>query len=78
MKSALFPADLQNGIGGCLLQGKGYELRKRIKIVYLNGYKDLSAVLSKVEADGGKVTLQKTPIGGNEFMAHCTDTEDNK
>lgn len=25
MKSAFFPADLVNGIGGCLMEGQGYE-----------------------------------------------------
>jgi predicted enzyme related to lactoylglutathione lyase len=50
MKSAFFPADLQNGdIGGCLIEGKGYEPANKGSLIYLNGGDDLSDILSKVE-----------------------------
>jgi predicted enzyme related to lactoylglutathione lyase len=78
MKSAFFPADLQNGIGGCLIEGPGYEPSPKGSLVYLNGGDDLSVPLSKVEAAGGKILLPKTAIGPNGFMAHFTDTEGNK
>ena len=78
MKSAFFPADLQNGIGGCIMQGEGYEPSVKGALVYLNGSDDLSVPLSKVEAAGGKILLNKTAIGQNGFMAHFTDTEGNK
>jgi len=78
MKSAFFPADLQNGIGGCLMEGQGYEPSTKGSLVYLNGGDDLSVPLSKVEAAGGKILLPKTAIGPNGFMAHFTDTEGNK
>ena len=78
MKSAFFPADLQNGIGGCLIEGKGYEPSPKGSLIYLNGGDDLSIPLSKVEAAGGKILLPKTAIGPNGFMAHFTDTEGNK
>jgi uncharacterized protein len=78
MKSAFFPADLQNGIGGCLIEGPGYEPSPMGSLVYLNGGDDLSGPLSKVEAAGGKILLPKTAIGPNGFMAHFTDTEGNK
>lgn len=78
MKSAFFPADLQNGIGGCLMEGQGYEPSTKGSLVYLNGGDDLSIPLSKVEAAGGKILLPKTAIGPNGFMAHFTDTEGNK
>jgi predicted enzyme related to lactoylglutathione lyase len=78
MKSAFFPADLQNGIGGCLMEGQGYEPSAKGSLVYLNGGDDLSVPLSKVEAAGGKILLPKTAIGPNGFMAHFTDTEGNK
>jgi predicted enzyme related to lactoylglutathione lyase len=78
MKSAFFPADLQNGIGGCITEAKGYEPSKMGSLVYLNGGEDLSVPLSKVEKAGGKIIMPKTAIGQNGFMAHFEDTEGNK
>ena len=79
MKSAFFPAELDTGgIGGCIIQGEGYEPSEKGSLVYLNGGDDLSIPLSKVEAAGGKVTLPKTAIGPHGFMAYFIDTEGNK
>lgn len=79
MKTAFFPADLKNGsIGGCLMEGQGYEPSQKGSLVYLNGGEDLSIPLSKVEAAGGKVLLPKTSLGPNGFMAHFADSEGNK
>jgi predicted enzyme related to lactoylglutathione lyase len=79
MKSAFFPADMKTGgIGGCIIQGEGYEPSAAGSLVYLNGGEDLGVPLSKVEAAGGKILLPKTAIGSNGFMAHFTDTEGNK
>jgi len=79
MKSAFFPAELETGgIGGCIIQGEGYEPSTTGSIVYLNGGDDLSAPLSKVESAGGKILLPKTAIGPNGFMAYFSDTEGNK
>ena len=79
MKSAFFPADLQDGgIGGCIIQGDGYEPSTSGAVVYLNGGEDLDIPLSKVEGAGGKVLLPKTAIGNNGFMAYFSDTEGNK
>ena len=78
MKSALFPADMENGIGGCIIQGDGYEPSVKGSLIYLNGGEDLSVPLSKIEAAGGKIILPKTSIGENGFMAYFNDTEGNK
>lgn len=79
MKSAFFPADLQGGkIGGCIIQGEGYEPTDKGCLVYLNGGDDLDVPLGRVEAAGGKVMLPKTSIGENGFMAYFSDTEGNK
>lgn len=78
MKCAFFPADLQKGVGGCIMQGDGYEPADKGAVVYLNGGNDLSAVLSKIENAGGKITLPKTAIGENGFMAHFIDSEGNR
>lgn len=38
MKTCFFPADLENGnIGGCLMEGEGYEPSAKGSLVYLNG-----------------------------------------
>lgn len=79
MKAAFFPADLQNGgIGGCLIEGPGYEPSNKGSLIYLNGGEDLSVSLGKVEAAGGKIIMPKTSIDPNGFMAHFEDTEGNK
>lgn len=78
MKSAFFPADLENGVGGCIIEGQGYEPTNNGSLVYLNGGEDLSIILSKVERAGGKIVLLKTAIGPHGFMAHFEDTEGNK
>jgi predicted enzyme related to lactoylglutathione lyase len=79
MKSAFFPAEMEtDGIGGCIIQGEGYEPSLKGTIVYLNGGDDLGVPLSKVETAGGKIVLPKTAIGPNGFMAHFIDTEGNK
>lgn len=79
MKSAFFPAELETGgIGGCIIQGEGYEPSPKGSLIYLNGGDDLGVPLSKVESAGGKILLPKTAIGENGFMAHFIDTEGNK
>ncbi len=79
MKSAFFPADLQTGgIGGCIMQGEGYDPSTKGSLVYLNGGDDLAVPLAKVEAAGGKILMPKTAIGPNGFMAYFSDTEGNK
>lgn len=79
IKSAFFPADLENGaIGGCLIQGEGYLPSKTGSIIYLNGGDDLNHILTNVEKAGGRVLLPKTDLGENGFMAHFEDCEGNK
>jgi predicted enzyme related to lactoylglutathione lyase len=79
MKSAFFPADFSSGdVGGCIIEGEGYEPSEKGSLIYLNGGEDLAVPLSKVEQAGGKVLLPKTPIGEHGFMAYFRDTEGNK
>ena len=79
MKYAMFPADMQNGeIGGGIVEEKGYEPSQTGVLIYLNGGADLSVPLSKIEAAGGKITVPKTSIGANGFMAQFIDTEGNR
>lgn len=78
MKMAFLPADFNNGeIGGGLVVGEGYTPSTHGSIVYLNGGDDLNVILDKVEAAGGSVSLPKTAIGENGFMAKFMDSEGN-
>ena len=74
----MLPADMQNGVGGGIVQGPGFEPSDKGSLIYLNGGDDLSVPLSRIEAAGGKIVLPKTSIGPNGFMAHFIDTEGNK
>jgi predicted enzyme related to lactoylglutathione lyase len=79
MQSAFFPAGMQHGeVGGCIIQGPGYEPATTGSLVYLNAGEDLAVALSKVEQAGGKIIMAKTAIGPNGFMAYFEDTEGNK
>lgn len=74
---ATFPG--ANGVNGALMQGDGYIPSRRGAVLYLNGGDDLSAVLNRVEAAGGRVLQDKFEIGdGNGFSAYFEDTEGNR
>ena len=78
MKMAFFPADWENGIGGGLAYGEGYEPSEKGSLIYLNGGDDLSIPLGRIEEAGGKVVVPKTSLGPNGFMAQFIDSEGNK
>ncbi|MEQ9425421.1 MAG: VOC family protein [Cyclobacteriaceae bacterium] len=72
-----FPA--KNGIGGAVVTGEGYAPNDQGPLLYLNGGKDLTAVLAKIEDAGGRVIMPKTLI--NEavgYFALFIDTEGNR
>jgi uncharacterized protein len=74
----MFPSDMQAGVGGAIIKGEGFTPSDTGTIVYLNGGDDLSVPLAKIENAGGKITIPKTSIGSNGFMAQFLDTEGNK
>jgi uncharacterized protein len=74
----MFPSDMQAGVGGAIVKGEGFTPSDTGTIVYLNGGDDLSIPLANIENAGGKITMPKTSIGGNGFMAQFLDTEGNK
>mgnify|MGYP003413283687 CR=1 FL=1 len=77
-KMAFFPFDPVSGkVSGGLCQCKMHKPSKAGVKVYLNGNPDLKKALSKVEKAGGKITMPKTSIGENGFMAFFNDTEGN-
>jgi uncharacterized protein len=73
---ATFPTE--GGVDGALVSGEGYVPSTNGTTVYLNGGTDLSQVLDRVEAAGGKVMVPKTAIGEHGFFAFFLDTEGNK
>lgn len=73
--------DFQNGgRGGAIVHNPDfYQPSANGTMVYLNCDPDLSVVLNKVEAAGGKVLQQKTDIGQNlGYWAIMLDSEGNR
>lgn len=78
MKYAMFPFDPTKGkIAGGLAESPMHVPGTTGAIVYLNANPDLQNVLDRIEKAGGKVTMPKTSIGQNGFMAFFTDPEGN-
>ena len=78
MKYATFPFDPISGkVSGGLAQSEMHIPAMTGSIIYLNGNPDLQAVLDRLEGAGGKITMPKTSIGQNGFMAFFIDTEGN-
>ena len=73
--------DFQNGgRGGAIVHNpEFYTPSKNGTLVYLNCDPDLSVVLDKVTASGGKVLQEKTSIGANlGYWAMIVDSEGNR
>ncbi|NCU05679.1 MAG: VOC family protein [Chitinophagaceae bacterium] len=78
MKYAMFPFDPMNGkVAGGLAQSPMHTPSATGSVIYLNANPDLQNVLDRIENAGGKITIPKTSIGQNGFMAFFTDTEGN-
>jgi uncharacterized protein len=78
IKMGLFP-NSDEGVSVQLINGSEYKTSRDGTIVYLNGGNDLQKVVSKIEANGGKIIVPKTAIGPEMgFYAMFTDTEGNK
>ena len=79
MQYAYLPSDpKKGGFGGAIACGENFVPAMTGTTVYLDGGNDLSVPLGRVESAGGKVTLPKTSIGNNGFIALFIDTEGNK
>jgi hypothetical protein len=74
---AFFP--VTSGIGGAVISGPGSVPSDTGPLIYLNGGKDLSNVLNKVEEAGGRIVMPKTPIGEDAgYFAIFIDCQGNK
>jgi predicted enzyme related to lactoylglutathione lyase len=76
MEMIMFPPQAPKS-GGALVKGPNHKPSAEGSIVYLNGNPNLQMVLDRIEGAGGKVTMPKTSIGENGFMAFFMDTEGN-
>lgn len=66
------------GVGGAIVAGEGYEPTPKGAKVYLNAGADLSVVLNRVEAAGGKVIFPKTVVTPElGYFAALQDSEGN-
>ena len=78
LKMAFFPMEGE-GVGGALCQGEWYKPTQDGPVIYLNANPDLSVPLSKVEAAGGKVLMEKKHIADDiGYMALFIDSEGNR
>ena len=79
MRSAFFPMEGGSGkANGSLTQSDMHKPSMDGCVIYLNADPDLNDALGRVEMAGGKVTMPKTGIGENGFMAFFIDTEGNR
>lgn len=78
MQYAMFPFNpMGSTVGGGLAKSPMHTPGTTGSIVYLNANPDLQLVLNRIENAGGSITMPKTSIGQNGFMAFFTDTEGN-
>lgn len=77
-KLGMFPVDWSKATGGAIAAGQGFKPSTEGTKVYLSGGEDLSAVLGRVEAAGGKIAVPKTQVTAEYgFVAAFIDSEGN-
>lgn len=76
-KMALFPYDMEKGVGGCLSLCPHSQPGAGGTMVYLNVEGELDAVLSRVTAAGGQITQPRMAIPPHGFIGIIQDTEGN-
>jgi len=75
---ALFP-HADDGVGGCLMKGDGYEPSAKGTVTYLAAEPGIDAALKRASAAGAKVIMPKTALPGDMgFIAHVSDSEGNR
>lgn len=78
VQMGIFPTE-EGAVNVTLSKGADYKPTSSGSILYFNCGEDLNGVLEKVEPNGGKIILRKTPISPEMgFFALFTDTEGNK
>lgn len=78
MEMGLFPYEGQM-VTGMILKAEGYQPSADGVTLYLNGGENLQIILDKVEKNGGKIVIPKTPLADESgYFAIFHDTEGNK
>lgn len=78
MEMGLFPFENQM-VTAVIMKGEGSQPSTSGVTIYLNGGDNLQTILDKVEVNGGKIMIPKTPHADqNGFFAIFHDSEGNK
>ena len=78
MEMGILPYEGQM-VTGVIIKGEGYQPSANGVTIYLNGGENLQIVLDKVEENGGKIVVPKTPHADESgYFAIFLDTEGNK
>lgn len=78
VEMGLFPYENQL-VTGVIMKGEGYTPSSEGVTLYLNGGENLQVILDKVEENGGKILIPKTPHADEiGFFAIFLDSEGNK
>lgn len=80
MEMLVFPSEPGNGkASGAVVKSEMHKPSMDGCVIYLNGDPDLSIILDRIEAAGGKVVMPKTLITEEiGYMAFFVDSEGNK
>ncbi len=81
IKMRMFPLDDMMGVGGALCYAEGFynPSLNDGPLIYLNANPDVTNVLSKVDAAGGRVVVPKTQISPEYgYMGVFIDSEGNR
>jgi predicted enzyme related to lactoylglutathione lyase len=81
IKMRMFPMEDQMGVGGAIVDSRGFHKPSATKgvLLYLNGNPDVQNILDRVEAAGGKIVVPKTEISPEYgYMGVFIDTEENR
>jgi uncharacterized protein len=78
LKLALFP-HASDGVGGCLIEGEGYEPSAKGTVTYLAATPGIDAALERARTAGARVLMPKTALPGDQgYIAHVADPEGNR
>ena len=78
MEMGIFPYEEQV-VTGVIIKGEGYQPSADGVTLYLNGGQDLQVILDKVEKNGGKILVPKSPHADESgYFAIFIDSEGNK
>lgn len=76
-RMAIFPSDIEHGVGGSITLMAEMKPGPGGTLVYLNVEGELDAVLSRVGPAGGAIERPRFAIGEHGFIAIIRDSEGN-